>query len=899
MQELFKHIGLVAVGVRSISSGLQFEGLFPSPDNVRDVLLPNGDVDETVQFMADYIIKYAPDTSKIAELLKGKTLKETCNNVWNFVYRHIQYKLDKEGEEQLRRPALLWSNRYKGGDCDCMTIFVCSILYNLKIPFIIRITKYDGNSNFQHVYPIVPINTGGHYTLDCVVSKFDYEKPYSEKKDFTMTALGIPIIGLHGIPTEIESLVNGLGAVDSTEQAVYNHLVKTREIIKSNPGIISKVDYEPAFLEMLDYAIKHYWTPQRDEAFKNLAWNEAAHNSQSGIGEEELLGTDDENDTLQGFDELDGVVDGDDLYEFDGLGRTKTPKKQRKAQRKQQKAEKKVRKAANKKNPKKAAKKLRKADKKIAKGFFRKTGVVLAKKADRKALLKHNPVLISQQDDEYSDNDVVQDDVVDNSNIENDNTNTQSSAIPENTDNSEVIENTPESTDETVETADNENSEDSENTENVDNVEVNDENVSGLLGLGKIPKGHEQEIYRHLIATRDIINKHPNLINPKIDYAPGFLDMLNYAIKYYWTPKRDEALRVLALNEARYNKLNGVTENDLLGYDYDGTDGIVDYDNVYEFDGLGNLGDKNKRKKIKAERKAERKQNSAKNKEERKHAKGFFRKVGVALKQGAKTFKKLNPALIAMRNSFLLVMKINLFGLAAKAKWGYATPEQVKAAGISDSIYTKSKKFVSQLEKLLADKAGGSKVSLKRNILTSKKARLGDIINLSGPEAAPVVAALPLITAVVKLLQDNGLLSKKEADNINKKVDNQDINVSPEDAKELDNIQKDEANNDATPPDNDPDDKKSILSTIWDSAKEHPVLAVGITFGGLLLCGYAFVPPFKKYVNGILKIGKKPQVEPQVSGCHTNSLEGIGKIKSLPTSKAPAKPKKMAAITLK
>ena len=183
-------------------------------------------------------------------------------------------------------------------------------------------------------------------------------------------------------------------------------------------------------------------------------------------------------------------------------------------------------------------------------------------------------------------------------------------------------------------------------------------------------------------------------------------------------------------------------------------------------------------------------------------------------------------------------------------------------------------------------------MSLKRNILTSKKAQLGSIVDLSGPEAAPVIAALPLVTAVVKLLVDNGMMSKKEADAVNEKVKNKDLNISDEDAKELDTIQKEESANDSK--DNTDDSssgKKNFMSKALDVAKEHPFLAVGT----LLVASYFFIPPFKSFVNGILKIGKK---EPSLQGEATNTLEGIGQNKSLPAPKTASKPKELKFITL-
>ena len=252
-----------------------------------------------------------------------------------------------------------------------------------------------------------------------------------------------------------------------------------------------------------------------------------------------------------------------------------------------------------------------------------------------------------------------------------------------------------------------------------------------------------------------------------------------------------------------------------------------------------------------------------------------------------------------MRNGFLLAMKINLFGLASKAKWGYATPEQVKSAGISEEKYQKSKKFVAQLEKLFADRAGGSRVSLKRNILTSKKSQLkGYDTELNGPEAAPIIAAIPLITAVVKLLKENGLLSKKEADDINSKAESGKIDISEEDAKEFNSIVNEEAELDKADKDSDnskDDDSQGdgIFNKAWGFVKEHPIL----TIGGLVVAAYFFVEPFKNAVNGMLKIGVKSKTSRQ------QALSGIGNaktVKQISTTKpSEASPTKLEFITLK
>lgn len=153
-----ENLGVVAQFKRNIKDGNNYNYLFPAIPLQDIQISKNGSVEETVKYMA-YIVKQCHnDTKALAEspLFKAKTLEETANKIFNFCYDHIQYRLDKAGVEQLRRPARTWSDRHEGVDCDDYTTFIASILYNLKIPFKFRITKYGGKSYFQHIYIIVP-----------------------------------------------------------------------------------------------------------------------------------------------------------------------------------------------------------------------------------------------------------------------------------------------------------------------------------------------------------------------------------------------------------------------------------------------------------------------------------------------------------------------------------------------------------------------------------------------------------------------------------------------------------------------------------------------------------------------------------------------------------------------
>lgn len=274
------HIGSITSGYRKIHFGAEYNKYFNAPEQDDRIIIQDGEVSDTVELMKKVVWKYLSDTEAIAKELKSPSVKRTAENIWNFLYHHIQYKLDQEGLEQLRRPARSWADRKSGIDCDCFAIFCSSILTNLEIPHSFRITKYDGSDYFQHVYVVVPYG-GGLIKIDPVLSTFNYEKPFSTKRDIPMNLNGIDVAVLSGTPGVIESWhgsqIGDLQPVTNNPQddAVYNYLLETKAALLAIPD-----GYSDEFIAALDYAIKHWHTPRRQEALDFLADLE----SREGLG---------------------------------------------------------------------------------------------------------------------------------------------------------------------------------------------------------------------------------------------------------------------------------------------------------------------------------------------------------------------------------------------------------------------------------------------------------------------------------------------------------------------------------------------------------------------------------------------------------------------------------------
>jgi len=355
-------LGIVS-GPRNTKDGRQFNHLIKKAAGT-DKFLKNGNVLETVESCINIIADHYREVEELAKNLQADSVKNTCRNIFNFAYTFLQYQKDEDGTEQIRTPARSWLDgqvKFKqqgdtnsGIDCDDYSIFCGSILKCLGIPFKFRITKYDGKSYFQHIYVFVPAqgDSEDEIIIDPVLSKFDYQKPYSfEKSDFNMSplqmvggirgingltgtlGLGLPIYALSGLDmdggriadedhTELMAIVSGVDFEDTmnglgdAEDATLNYLRRTRGFLlknKENKGKMSHIQNPDQFINMIDQAIKFWHTPQRDKVLDKLVAIEDKL-AENGFIKYDI-------DGIEGFEDW-----GEDELETAGLGRSKKRK---------------------------------------------------------------------------------------------------------------------------------------------------------------------------------------------------------------------------------------------------------------------------------------------------------------------------------------------------------------------------------------------------------------------------------------------------------------------------------------------------------------------------------------------------------------------------------------------
>lgn len=149
------NVDISTVLKRNLKGGKEFDILMPRV-RCKTTPLGNGDTFFTVDRMKDWIEKFRHQTAKLALRLEGQTVEETVNNIYNFLYNHIQYTADGS-LQQLRSPACTWMQRKQGVDCKSYSVFASCILSNLGIKHAVRQVRqaYFYPEEFTHVYVVV------------------------------------------------------------------------------------------------------------------------------------------------------------------------------------------------------------------------------------------------------------------------------------------------------------------------------------------------------------------------------------------------------------------------------------------------------------------------------------------------------------------------------------------------------------------------------------------------------------------------------------------------------------------------------------------------------------------------------------------------------------------------
>lgn len=262
---------------RKIIACPQYDKYFPKPKHglVKKLLDANGGVEETVKQMMRIVETRYKEVEGAKHLVKGKNVYQTAKNIFDFLFKHIKYNLERG--EILNTPAASYHSGQRMArlnpnntkrfpvDCDDFSIFAASFLKALGLPYAFRIASYDG-MRFSHVYCIVP--TKPEIIIDPVYHTFNREKPYAKQKTFigggNLSGMSIHYQGISGLGDFDQNIIElaggmsltGLGSVYDDDAVLLGYLESTLAAAKSNPFILNESYSDPKmFIGMLEKAI--------------------------------------------------------------------------------------------------------------------------------------------------------------------------------------------------------------------------------------------------------------------------------------------------------------------------------------------------------------------------------------------------------------------------------------------------------------------------------------------------------------------------------------------------------------------------------------------------------------------------------------------------------------------
>lgn len=193
----------------------------------------NGNTSDIISTILKYENGICDYTKGFAKEQGIKRNKAGLHKLWHFVRFKINYKLDPEGWQIIQSPSVLyWGGK---GDCKSKSLFIISVLQNLKINYTIRFTSYVAhNKTVKHVYVIAHLGNE-NIILDSVWHSFNSEKQFKHKKDIMAKIAFIGTTGA-GASSAIATLAEQSKNFDvsiATENQMSLHLMRENLLIRA------------------------------------------------------------------------------------------------------------------------------------------------------------------------------------------------------------------------------------------------------------------------------------------------------------------------------------------------------------------------------------------------------------------------------------------------------------------------------------------------------------------------------------------------------------------------------------------------------------------------------------------------------------------------------------------
>ena len=201
----------------------------PKSDNKTTLITNNGYTDDIIKAVISVFNENWAQLSDFAKQFKGVNIRETANNIATYVVDNFNYVIDPNGEQWIRTPARLLSDRE--ADCKSFSIFVCSCLSCLGIENGFRFVSYTNDLQLTHVYTVAEDEDGLEFIIDTVAQKqkglpiFE-EVKYKYKRDIMNTTRISKLSGFGDIDFDFVSGLNVNSATNSADLYIKSMMLK-------------------------------------------------------------------------------------------------------------------------------------------------------------------------------------------------------------------------------------------------------------------------------------------------------------------------------------------------------------------------------------------------------------------------------------------------------------------------------------------------------------------------------------------------------------------------------------------------------------------------------------------------------------------------------------------------
>lgn len=254
------------------------------PNNQAKVVVNMHNTNDIIRQMERAHYDNSNFAKKIAKQYKGDTIKETCQNIFNWIKDNIQYKIEPAHLQTTKSLQRLVSDGY--GDCKHYSGFFAAILTALNIKHHYRFASYTRSKTPTHVYVVAYDEKNRPIICDAVLERFNTEKNYNNKIDKYMLAhlSGIDSIGAKGkVKAKVKAVAKKVvqapkQAVKAVAKGTTTAAKKVATAAKKIPAGAKKVSIAPgraAFLGLVALNFRGFATKlaASNQATLKSKWN--------------------------------------------------------------------------------------------------------------------------------------------------------------------------------------------------------------------------------------------------------------------------------------------------------------------------------------------------------------------------------------------------------------------------------------------------------------------------------------------------------------------------------------------------------------------------------------------------------------------------------------------------